>query len=136
LINLAAYFQSVRDVVAAVPQQFNLPNCRSLIIVQRVIGGQTSYLEVLPRPVIQNVSPSLVQAYQGIEGIQIELEDLQTQISRAYSREQILGRGISYLVDAELVNGLPVGGFEADKVPGVIFKENMLHWELILRRRV
>ena len=135
MVNFSGYFQPLRDSVASLAGHFNLPNCRSLIIVQRQQGGATIYTEVELRPIIQAVSPNTVQTYQGVEGIEIELDDLETQISKAYSRSQIVGRGISYLIDAELVNGIPVGGFEADKVPNVNVIEKGLHWELILRRR-
>lgn len=135
MLNLSSYFQSVRDRVADIPRQFQLSNCLSLIIVQRRSGGQTTYLEIEPRPIIQTVSPNLAQAYEGVEGIQIELDDLQTQISRKYDRDQIVGKGISYLINAQLINGKPVGGIAADKVPNTVIQEKDLHWELILRRR-
>lgn len=135
MVNFSSYFISRRDYLAALPEHFNLPNCRSLIVVRRQRGGATTYTEIQPKPIIQTVSPNTIQAYQGVEGIEIELEDLETQVSKAYSRDQILGQGVSYLIDAELVNGIPVGGFEADKVPNVNVIEKGLHWELILRRR-
>lgn len=132
-INLSSYFQPLWNTTAAIPEQFNLPNCRSLILVKR--GSPIVFEEVTPRPIINSVNPRLIRAYEGINSIQFEMDDFQAKISRSYNREQIIGRGISYLIDAQLVDGKPVGGFEADIVPGTSLTERNLFWELLLRRR-
>lgn len=134
-IDITQYFQKTRDLVAVGAQDFSLPNCRSLIVVKRQQGGQTLYWEINPRPMIETVNPRLVELYEDIEGIELELDDLSTKISAAYTEAQIVGRGISYVVDGELVDGKPVGGFEADKVTGTNITRRDLHWEIILRRR-
>lgn len=134
-MDVTSLFLPVRDAAAALPQFFNLANCDSLIVVRRNPGGGTTYLNIQPRPIIQSVSPRLLQTYEGVESIQIEVDDIQTQVSRRYSFEQLSGRGISYLIGAELVRGKPEGGYEADQVPGLSLQKRTTHWELLLRRR-
>lgn len=134
-ISVASYFQHVWDAAARTSEHYGVPNCRSLIIVQRQANRSSDYIVIDPRPIVRQVSQNTVKAYRNIQGIDLELDDLEMLISKSYRKEQIVGRGISYVVDAEMLGSEPNGGFEADKVAGTILRENDLTWELVIRRR-
>ena len=147
-INLTALFQSSRDAAAAHADGYGLPTNRILTIGDRTEGY--SWLTICPNPAIDIVSPRLVQRYEGIQGIEVELDDLQVEgISKAYRIDQIHGRGkfyvvgltadqLSTLVSERLDQGLieSFGGILCDLVPGVdVEEQNQLHWSMVLRRR-
>lgn len=135
IINLQTYFQRRWDLAANIPSDYGVANCRSLIIVQRQANQPTEYFEVTPKPIIKQVSQQLIKAFKGISGIELELDDLQMFVSKTYTRSEIAGRGISYVIDGELRGSGTFGGFEADRVAGTVLRENDLSWELIVRRR-
>lgn len=125
---------SLRDQVADVRSEFGVPNVRSLIVVYRSTNLPLQYLEINPTPVIETVNPRMVAAFGQNLKIQLELDDLQvSEISRRYTREQILGS--YYIVDGALTPHGVEGGFEAERVPGMALVEKALTWNLVLRRR-
>jgi len=147
-INLNTLFQSSRDAAAHHADSYGLPTNRVLTIGDRTEGF--SWLTICPNPAIDIVSPRLVQRYEGIQGVEVELDDLQVQgISKAYALDQIHGRGkfyvvgltadqLSALVFERLDQGLieSFGGILCDLVPGVeVEEQNQLHWSMVLRRR-
>jgi hypothetical protein len=147
-INLTTLFQSSRDAAAHHADGYGLPTNRVLTIGDRSEGF--NWLTICPNPVIDLVSPRLVQRYEGVQGIEVELDDLQVQgISKAYTLDQIHGRGKFYVVGltADQLSALvseridPVliesfGGNLCDLVPGVeVEEQNQLHWSMVLRRR-
>lgn len=134
----ARYFQKSRDLGAQLATHYAAPNARSLIIVTRPERGHPTYLEIYPRPIIQQVSPRLLAAFRDIPDVEIEINDLQIDgISKRYTAEQLVGRGISYLIDAELDDdGQPVGGEAYDLVPGLqLEREQTTFWRLVVRLR-
>lgn len=134
-MNITDYFQLSRDLVSGIPQEYSVPNCTSLIVVQRRASSGTTYLEIDPQPMIDRVNPRMIEAYEGVSSIQFELDDLQTVISGKYEASQVFGRGISYIIGGELIGGVPSGGYEADYVKGTNIRRRSLDWEIILRRR-
>lgn len=121
---------ALRDRIAPLAGAFGIPTARSLII-QRREKGKSEYLEIDPKPIIDRVPPSLAQAFNTNQ--QIKIDDLQVSgITRRYPRECIVGTGISYFIDAQLLLDRIVGGFEAEFVS---IEELPLTWNLILRRR-
>ncbi len=132
-IELSSYFQPFRDRVSGLATQYSLHQSRRLVIVKR--SGSTTYLEIDPRPTIRRINPKMVDLYSKLEGVQVEVDDFEVVVSKSYSLEQISGRGISYLVDAMLVDGVPSGGIECDRVIGMDIEEQDLSWKLLLRRR-
>lgn len=126
----------LRDRIAPLSGVFGIPTARSLIIRRRWLPpGEESmrvdYLEVNPQPIIDRVAPSLAAAFN--TSLQVKIDDLQVSgISRRYPREWIIGTGVSYFIDAQLLMDRIVGGFEAEFVS---VDELPLTWNLILRRR-
>ena len=89
------------------------------------------YLEINPKPIIDRVPPATAAAFN--TNLQVKIDDLQVSgISRRYPRELIVGTGVSYFIDSELLIDRIVGGFEAEFVS---IEEMALTWNLILRRR-
>lgn len=120
----------LRDRIAPLASAFGIPTARSLII-QRREKSRSEYLEIEPKPIIDRVPPSLAQAFNTNQ--QIKIDDLQVSgITRRYPREWIVGTGVSYFIDAQLLLDRIVGGFEAEFVS---IEELPLTWSLILRRR-
>jgi hypothetical protein len=126
----------LHDELGAVRQtfgQFN-PKVRSLIVCYRHVNAPTEYRLIVPDPLIDNVDLKLVSAFGQNIKVQIELGDLQvTDLSRLYTRQQILGS--YYIIDGRLENGVPVGGIEAERLPGSRLVEKPLTWEILLRER-
>ena len=132
--NLSSYFLPFRDRSASLATQFGLPEARSLVVVKRSAASVT-YLEIDPRPNISRMNPKLIDFYSKLSSVQLELDDFQVFISKTYTQSQIDGRGVSYLVDATLIGGVPSGGIECDRILGMDIEEQDLHWKLLLRRR-
>jgi hypothetical protein len=133
-LNYVEQMINLRDAIAPLGQAFGIPTCRSLIISRREINDvaiSIEFLEVLPQPIIERVSPYVATNFNGTQ--QIKIDDLQVYgISRKYPREWIIGTGISYFVDATLLHQQIRGGFECEFVS---VEEMPLTWNLILRRR-
>lgn len=128
-------FGDARDRTAQLAQQFGQPNSRTLIICTRNPNVPTPYLAIEPRPHIQEVNPRLIETYKSIPSLQIELSDLQVVISGRYALEDLTGRGVYYLIDAEWFAGNePEGGFTAGLVPESLVVRRGLGWEMLLRR--
>lgn len=125
---------ALRDRIAPLSGAFGIPTARSLVIQRRFQGegkARIDYLEIDPKPIIERVPPSIAQAFNSNQ--QIKIDDLQISgISRKYPREWVVGTGISYFVDSQLLLNRIVGGFEAEFVS---VDELPLTWNLILRRR-
>ncbi len=128
---------SLRDRIAPLADVFGI-TARSLVIQRRWLAPgeektRIDYLEIDPKPIIERVPPSIAQAFNGSQQIQIKIDDLQISgITRRYPREWVVGTGISYFVDAQLLLDRVIGGFEAEFVS---IDELPLTWNLILRRR-
>lgn len=124
----------LRDAIAPIAKELGMATSRSLVISRRVVGESSlkiDFLEISPQPIIERVSPKQATNFNGTE--QIKNDDLQIfGISRKYPREWIVGTGISYFVDAVLINNQIRGGFECDFIS---IEEQPLTWNLILRRR-
>ncbi|MEW6494503.1 MAG: hypothetical protein AB1589_18600 [Cyanobacteriota bacterium] len=129
---------ALRDSVAPLAGAFGISTARSLVIQRRWVApteGKTrvDYLDINPKPIIERVPPAIAQAFNGVGQIQIKIDDLQINgITRHYPREWIVGTGISYFVDSQLLMDRVIGGFEAEFVS---IDELPLTWNLILRRR-
>jgi len=147
-IDLTARFQSSRDAAAKHAASYGIPTNRVLTVGDRTTNF--SWLTICPNPSIDLVSPRLVQRYEGLQDVEVELDDLQVSgISKAYALEQIKGRGKFYVVGltADQLSALvserfdqavieSFGGIVCDLIPGVeVEEQNQLHWSMILRRR-
>ena len=135
-MNIFDQLQFIRDSVAPWSTAFEVHTSRSLIVCRRYPNASNEYLEITPRPIIENVSANLVERYQGVNGIQIELSNLQISgISKKYDRAQLVNRMIYYIIDGQLVNGLPVGGIEYDIIPGFDLIKEPTTWSIVVRQR-
>lgn len=124
--------QGVRDEFATLAQ--GLPDVPTLVIVKRT-NQLTTYLKIDPSPTITLVPAKMVALF-GEAGIQVGVNDFSVKgISCKYTEEQIVGSGISYLVGAEMVNDIPVGGIACNTVMGTIDNGGGLSWDMVLTRR-
>ena len=127
---------ALRDSVAPLAGAFGIPTARSLVIQRRWVAlgdSGVDFFLIDPKPIIERVPPYIAQAFNGNQQIQIKIDDLQVSgITRRYPRELIVGTGISYFVDSQLLLNQVIGGFEAEFVS---IDELPLTWNLILRRR-
>jgi len=135
-MDLFTELTTAREYVAPTASDFGVPTIRSLIVCKRVAGGATEYFQVEPHPYIDSVNPRLLEIYQGVNSVRIELDDQRVEgVSKRYHRDQLVGRGISYLIDAVMKCGKPSGGFEADLVSGTTIEDNGSTWAFVVRRR-
>ncbi len=124
--------QGVRDEFATLAE--GLPDVPTLVIVKRT-NQVTTYLKIDPSPTIAHV-PAKMAALFGEAGIQVGVNDFSVKgISCKYTEEQIVGSGISYLVGAEMVNDIPVGGIVCNAVMGTIDNGGGLSWDMIITRK-
>ena len=127
---------AVRDQAAAIAQYFGISTIQSFFVCRRAPNQVPNYLEIDPKPLIQNVSPKMVADFGQNQRIQIELDDIQVSgISHKYGRDQITGSGVFYNIGGVLTGGVLTGGYEAELVPGTNVEEKTLVWNVILRRK-
>lgn len=126
----------MRDRISSFAGHLSIPTARSLVIRNKVKVDNliiTEFLTINPVPIIDRVSPRIASAFNNSNSVTIKLDDLQVKgISRSYPREEILGTGISYFIDSEVINDNISGGFECDLIS---VEELPLTWNLILRRK-
>lgn len=124
--------QGVRDEFATLAE--GLPDVPTLVIVKRT-NQATTYLRIDPSPSIAPVPAKMIALF-GEAGIQVGVNDFNVRgISCKYTEEQIVGSGISYLVGAEMVNDVPVGGIVCNAVMGTIDNGGGLSWDMVLTRK-
>ena len=149
-VSIPDLFQSSRDAAAGHAANYGLPTNRTLVIGDRATGSGFTWLQIEPCPAVDVVSPQLVSRYQQIPDIQVELDDLQISgISKAYSIDQIKGRGKFYVVGLTAIQCQSLvydrfdlktfesfGAIVCDLIPGVeVEEQHALHWSMVLRRR-
>jgi len=125
---------SIRDELAIFAPEFKHRNAIDVLVCYRQAYGSTTYLKLDPTPMVDTVNEKYVRAFGDNANIQIELDDFQlSSISSKYTEAQILGS--FYLIGAELRNGVPIGGWEAERIPGTTLIRKALTYELLIRRR-
>lgn len=135
--DLIAQMIRLRDLAA--PLALGVPTMRSLVVCKRRLEPGTqriaaAYLAIAPSPHIQQATPRTANAYRSM-GIDIEMTDYEVSgLSRAYTREQLVGTDISYYVDGVLDEpGTTLISGQACDFVGLTF--STLCWNLVLRRR-
>lgn len=129
---------SIRDELAVFAPEYKHRNAIDVVICYREAYGQTTYIQIEPTPMVDTVSESYIRTFGGNTNIQIELDDYQIDnISSKYAEgenEKIL-LGSYYLIGATLDRGKPVGGWEAERIPGTTLFRKALTYSLLVRRR-
>lgn len=125
---------SIRDELAVFAPEYKHRNAIDVVVCYRQAYGQTTYLQLDPTPMVDTVSESYIRTFGDNINIQIELDDYQIDnISSKYTDQQILGS--HYLIGATLQQGVPVGGWEAERIPGTTLFRKALTYSLLVRRR-
>lgn len=145
-VDLSKSFQPARDAAASHAVEFGVTTAKAFTIGKR--DSFFTWLDIEPRPSIDIVSPQVIAVYEDIPGIEFELDDIRVQgISKKYTRDQIMGDGIFYIIglSCECLIKLgqfrqdeveELGGIVADLVPGTeVEEQHQLHWSMTLRRR-
>ena len=128
-----AQMLQMRDYAAPLAEMLAVPNVRSLIIRNRQNTRSPTYTEIVPCPVIVTAKPRL-ERMEGLQGLQIVTGDFEAQgVSRTYTRSQLDGSRIDFIIDGILENGVVKGGMTCDLVS---ISENTLTWNLTLREKV
>lgn len=123
---------ALRDYAAPLAAKLAVPTTRSLIIRRRE-GKDTSYIEIQPQPNITTAYPK-IEAIYGVGNLQVITGDFEVKgVSRKYTRSQLIGTRIDYIIDGLLQNNTVVGGMTCDLVT---ISENTLTWDLVLRQRI
>lgn len=86
-----------------------------------------TYLQPEPRAGVV-----LKEQYRTVDGTARKVGDAKLTVTRQVTQEQMLAG--YWLIDAELINGVPVGGERYDLVQGHL-KQKALSWEAVLIRR-
>lgn len=132
-MNILAGLTAMRDALVPIADAFDQPNNRTLILVNRKAG---TYTQIVPNPYVSTIGPQQISHFANTQGIQVEQDSIQVSgISFNYTREQLTGAGIHYVVDGELVNGQVVGGQEFDRIPGIDFDRKPSGWNVVLKAR-
>jgi hypothetical protein len=129
---------SIRDELAVFAPEYNHRNAIDVVICYRQAYNGTTYIQIDPTPMVDTVSEAYIRAFGDKPNIQIELDDYQIDnISSKYAEgenEKII-LGSYYLIGATLQNGKPVGGWEAERIPGTTLFRKALTYSLLVRRR-
>ena len=105
---------------------------RSLVVVSRALG---TAIQIAPNPDISLVSPQMVAFYRA-QNITIELDTVQVSgINKLYTREQLTGSGVYYVVDGTATNNIVTGGAIYDRLPGVDLIDLPACWNILLEAR-
>lgn len=121
-----------RDYTAPLAENLGLPTVRSLIIRRRE-NKNISYTSIQPLPVITIAYPQ-AQGLSGINSLEITTGDFEVKgVSRTYTRSQLVGSRIDYIIDGVLSNEQGTGGIICDLIA---ITENILTWDLSLRQKI
>lgn len=149
-IDLTALFLPARDVVAQQASLYGIVTAKPFTVCSRDGRDLPTYLDIEPRPIIDQVNPQMQAAFRDLPSIELELDDIRVQgISRQYSLDQLFGVGKFYVVGLTAAQLTPLtrdrlderevvrlGGIVADLVPGTeVEEQNQLHYSMTLRRR-
>ena len=127
-------FRTLRDSLVPIAgyASFGLKD-RSLVVVSRAAG---TAIQIVPNPDISLVTPQMVAYYARVQNISIELDTVQVSgISKLYSREQLTGSGVYYVVDGTASNNIVTGGAIYDRLPGVDLVDLPVCWNILLEAR-
>lgn len=125
----------LRDEAASLAGEFGVPTIKGVILRKRS-GSSYTYEEVYPAPHVETMNPSMIASFGDKISIKLELDDLKITISRRYSRDDLIGTGVDYIIDGTLLGSdRVVGGYEAERVAGMDLTESTLHWTLYARRK-
>lgn len=124
----------LRDRVAKLATNFGIPNVRSLFIRTRTQDGDTSYLEVIPIPIITEISNSQ-DRMNGISGLSGAAQFFDVKgVSRKYTLQQLEYEAVDYIIDGRLdTHGQLQGGIICQLVS---ITENSITWDLRLQQKL
>lgn len=132
-MELLETFRTLRDSLVSIAgyASFGLKD-RTLVVVSRAAG---TAIQIVPNPDISPVTPRMVAFYRA-QNITIELDTVQVSgISKLYSREQLTGSGVYYVVDGTSTNNIVTGGAIYDRLPGVDLVDLPACWNILLEAR-
>lgn len=136
MVDLASFFRKSHKATMITASTFNTSATRSFIIGRRFAGGTNSYTRITPDPIISNLSPGDAESIPGLRNLTVEVPEFRVSgISKTLNSDDVFGSGTFYLIDAELVDGEPEGGFIVDAIQGWEPSERELDYELLLKRR-
>lgn len=132
-MELLETFRTLRDSLVSIAgyASFGLKD-RTLVVVSRAAG---TAIQIVPNPDISPVTPRMVAFYRA-QNITIELDTVQVSgISKLYTREQLTGSGVYYVVDGTSSNNIVTGGAIYDRLPGVDLVDLPACWNILLEAR-
>lgn len=132
-MELLETFRTLRDSLVSIAgyASFGLKD-RTLVVVSRAAG---TAIQIVPNPDISPVTPRMVAFYRA-QNITIELDTVQVSgISKLYTREQLTGSGVYYVVDGTSTNNIVTGGAIYDRLPGVDLVDLPACWNILLEAR-
>lgn len=123
----------LRNKTAAIAGRYGNPDIAPLVVRNRDENGDFFYFQIEPDPHISEEipRPETLQDIRSVEGLRRAFTIL--GIGRNYSKEQLKGEGVEYVVGARLRLGKPVGGVICQFVS---IEERMLTWELQLVEKI
>lgn len=132
--NYSQQMTHLRDLIAPIAADLGIPTARNLIIrLQAREEGKLQWqiFKIEPTPIIERSRPRDGVAFES--GLRTKDDDFMVYgISRKYDRELIIGTGVSYFVDGEIIGGELVGGIECELSS---VEELPLTWNLTLTRK-
>lgn len=134
-MNINEIARKIRDELSpkTIANCFGLDNICTLIIIRRyrIDGKPQQDLYEIKNVYINYNSPSTSNAITGIEvaNNEFKLEG----ISKELRLDEICSTGVSYWLNAELKDGIAIGGIELEFVD--LINDNPLCWSLSVRRK-
>ena len=102
MIPFISQMVKMRDRAAALATRFGIPNVRSLIIRTRTSNGNIVYKEIIPTPIITEISNSS-ERMNGISGISGSSQIFEVKgVSRKYSLVELEYEALDYVVDGKV----------------------------------
>lgn len=121
-----------RDRAAGQASLFGLPTAKILVVRRQVTDGY-HYLQIEPNPITTTSAPTS-ETNSNLGNAKLTAVEYQVKgISRIYTREQLVGNDIDYLLNPRWVRGQWAGGIECAYVSII---ERSLAWEMTLSQKV
>ena len=132
MTNFIKAAQAMRDRVSAIVGNYQIPEVRNLVLAFLNDFSQPTYLKLTPAPTVREFYPER-DSTEGVSSLGGVSKQYEVQLSKSYPREALDRGGVSFWLDADLDDGMLVGGKALELVE--LDDRETLHWVLTLTEK-